>query len=148
VPCSGGGLVAGVGLGFQAAGAVTQIFAVEPEDFNGMGRSLHSGQRAAAPGGPMSIADALMAPMPGVIPFAVGQQTLAGGVAVSDAELARAVAYAVQVLKLVVEPGGAAGLAALLSDKFARGAAVGVILSGGNCDPERLVACCARWPEP
>ena len=96
----------------------------------------------------MSIADALMAPTPGAIPFAVAQQTLTAGVAVSDAELARAVAYAVQVLKLVVEPGGAAGLAALLSRKFSCGSAVGVILSGGNCDPERLAACCNRWPEP
>ena len=148
VPCSGGGLVAGVSLGFLASGARAKVLAVEPEDFDGMGRSLRAGRRLAAAGGPMSIADALMAPMPGVIPFAVAEQTLAGGVAVSDTELARAVAYALQVLKLVVEPGGAAGLAALLAGKFVHGSAVGVILSGGNCDPERLVACCNRWPEP
>ncbi len=148
VPCSGGGLVAGVSLGFLAAGAATKILAVEPEDFDGMGRSLRAGRRSSASGGPMSIADALMAPTPGAIPFAVAQQTLAAGVAVSDAELARGVAYAVQVLKLVVEPGGAAGLAALLSRKFSCGSTVGVILSGGNCDPERLAACCHRWPEP
>ena len=148
VPCSGGGLVSGVSLGFQAAGAGTGIFAVEPENFDGMGRSLRAARRVAAPGGPMSVADALMAPMPGGIPFAVAQHTLTGGVAVSEVELTRAVAYAVRVLKLVVEPGGAAGLAALLAGKLAPSPAVGVILSGGNCDPEDLVACCARWPQP
>jgi threonine dehydratase len=148
VPCSGGGLVSGVSLGFRAAGASAEIFAVEPEDFDGMGRSLRAGQRVAAPGGPMSIADALMAPMPGMIPFAVAQHTLAGGVAVSDAQLSRAVAYAARVLKLVVEPGGAAGLAAVLAGKVGRGSAVGVILSGGNCDPGDLVAYCGRWPQP
>jgi threonine dehydratase len=148
VPCSGGGLASGVSLGFRAAGATTAIFAVEPENFDGMGRSLRAAQRVAAPGGPVSIADALMAPMPGVIPFAVAQSGLAGGVAVSDAELARAVAYAVQVLKLVVEPGGAAGLAALLAGRVVGSSAVGVVLSGGNCDPGDLVACCGRWPQP
>lgn len=148
VPCSGGGLVAGVGLGLRAAGTVAQVFAVEPQDFDGMGRSLRAGQRMAAPGGPTSVADALMAPMPGAIPFAVARHTVAGGLAVSDAELERAVAYAAQVLKLVVEPGGAAGLAALLAGKFGGGPIVGVVLSGGNCDPERLAACCTRWPEP
>ncbi len=82
------------------------------------------------------LCDALLANMPGKLTFAVNQSRLAGGVAVSDAEVFAAMAFAFLHLKLVVEPGGAVCLAALLAGKFdARGKVVGAVLSGGNVDP-------------
>lgn len=149
VPCSGGGLVSGVALAFAELSPATRLWAVEPAGFDGMGRSLAAGRRVAAPGGAASLADALMAPIPGEIPFAVAQTRVAGGLAVDDENLARAVSYAARTLKLVVEPGGAAALAALLAGRAAKGTgAIGIVLSGGNCDPETLAACCARVPAP
>ena len=148
-PCSGGGLSSGIALAFARESAQTRVWAVEPEGFDGMRRSLAAGQRVAAPGGSPSLADALMAPMPGAVPFAAARGRLAGGLSVNDEELARAVSYAVRRLKVVVEPGGAAALAALLAGQVApEGGAIGIVLSGGNCDPETLATCCARYPTP
>ena len=91
-----------------------------------------------------TICDALMAPTPGELTFAINRELVGQGTAVSDAEVAAAVAFAFRELKLVVEPGGAAALAALLSGKIdVSGKTVVVVLSGGNVDPElfaRLVA--------
>lgn len=148
VPCSGGGLVSGIGLAFAALEPTTCVYAVEPEQFDGMGRSLREGVRVSAPGGALSLADALMAPMPGAVPFAAARKVLAGGLAVGDDALAKAVSFAAQGLKLVVEPGGAAGLAALLAGLVPGAGAVGIVLSGGNGDPQMLAQCCANWPEP
>ena len=135
VPCSGGGLVSGVALALRGAGLAAKVHSVEPENFDGMKRSLEAGARTNAPGGTLSIADALMAPMPGAIVFDLAKDLLAPGFAVSDAQLDRAVAFALRDLKLVVEPGGAAALAALLAGKLdARGKTVVLLLSGGNTD--------------
>ena len=80
--------------------------------------------------------------MPGSIPLALLKACGAGGVAVSDAALGDAVAFAAMTLKLVVEPGGAAALAALLSGAFdAHGKTIAVILSGGNIEPDMLMRC-------
>jgi len=80
--------------------------------------------------------------MPGIIPFAILTATRSSAVAVSDAALMEAVGYAVTELKLVVEPGGAAGLAAALSGAFdATGRTIAIVLSGGNIDPEMLIRC-------
>ena len=134
-PCSGGGLVSGVALGLKGSGVTAQVHSVEPENFDGMKRSLEAGARTAAPGGALSIADALMSPTPGVIVFELAKGLLAPGLAVSDAELEDAMAFAARELKLLVEPGGAAALAALLSGKIGvRGRAVALVLSGGNAD--------------
>ena len=92
VPCSGGGLVSGVALALKDTPA--KIRSVEPENFDGMRRSLEAGARVAAPGGKLSIADALMAPMPGEHVFALARDLLAPGLAVSEAELEQAVAFA------------------------------------------------------
>ena len=148
VPCSGGGLVAGTALAFGHESPATRVWSVEAEGFDGMARSLAAGRRVAAPGGPASLADALMAPLPGAVPFAVAWNRLAGGLAVNEAELAAAVCYAARTLKLVVEPSGAAGLAALLAGRISPKDAAGVVMSGGNCDPELLAACCARAAGP
>jgi threonine dehydratase len=135
VPCSGGGLVSGTALGLKGSGVTARVHSVEPENFDGMKRSLEAGRRTQAPGGKLSIADALMAPIPGAVVFEVAKDLLAPGFAVSDAELERAVVFAAQKLKLLVEPGGAAGLAALLAGRVdAKGKTVAIVLSGGNAE--------------
>jgi threonine dehydratase len=140
VPCSGGGLVSGIALGLKGSGAAARVHSVEPENFDGMKRSLEAGARVQAPGGKLSIADALMAPIPGTVVFDVAKDLLAPGFAVSDAELERAVVFAAQKLKLLVEPGGAAGLAALLAGRVdAKGKTVAVVLSGGNAEFAQIV---------
>ncbi len=135
-PCSGGGLVSGLALALRGAGLSAKVHSVEPENFDGMKRSLEARKRVQAPGGKLSIADSLMAPMPGAIVFELARALLAPGLAVSDTELEQAVAFAARDLKLVVEPGGAAALAAVLAGKLdTRGRTVALVLSGGNADP-------------
>jgi threonine dehydratase len=135
VPCSGGGLVSGVALALNGAKSPAKVHSVEPENFAGMKLSLEAGKRVQAAGGALSIADALMAPIPGEIVFEVARDLLAPGLTVSDAELNAAVTFAAEKLKLLVEPGGAAALAALLSGKIeAKSRAVALVLSGGNAD--------------
>jgi threonine dehydratase len=148
-PCGGGGLVTGVAMALSGASPTTRVFGVEPERFDGMRLSLAAGERRQAPGGPLSIADALMAPAPGHIPFAIAKEHLAGVLTVSDIELERAVSFAFQRLKLVVEPGGAAALAALLAGKLTtKNKALAVVLTGGNCDIATLSRCVAAVTEP
>jgi threonine dehydratase len=90
-----------------------------------------------------------MAPMPGAIPFEIARRHLTGVLVVTDAELERAVSYAAQRLRLIVEPGGAAALAAPLAGKFAvKGRIVAIVLTGGNCDIANVARCCAAYPDP
>ena len=141
VPCSGGGLVSGTALGLKGSGVTAKVHSVEPENFDGLKRSLEAGQRVQAPGGKLSIADALMAPIPGRVVFETAKDLLAPGFAVSDAELERAVVFAAEKLKLLVEPGGAAALAALLAGRVdAAGKAVALVLSGGNAEFAQIAA--------
>ncbi len=128
VPCSGGGLASGVALGLNG-GAV--VHTVEPANFDGMKRSLEAGRRVVAPGGTLSIADALMAPAPGELVFEIARERLGPGITVDDDALRRAVAFAATSLKLVAEPGGAAALAALLEGAVPKQAVV-IVLSGAN----------------
>jgi threonine dehydratase len=90
-----------------------------------------------------------MAPIPGELTFALARQYMAGGLAVSDAELDRGVSYAARRLKLIVEPSGGAGLAALLAGKAPKDVrCIVVVLSGANADFETVAAACARVPDP
>ncbi|HEY7978093.1 MAG TPA: threonine/serine dehydratase [Rhizomicrobium sp.] len=149
VPVSGGGLASGTALAFGHTSPATKVISVEPDSYEGMALSLAAGVRTAAPADKPSMADALQSPTPGEVPFAVAKQYLSGGVTVTDEDLARAVSYAIRTLKIVVEPGGAAGLAALLSSKYHnKSEVVGVVLSGGNVDPETIADCCTRFPQP
>jgi threonine dehydratase len=132
----GGGLVGGCALAMAGASSHTGVFAVEPIESDDTRRSLAAGERLGnAPGG-SQLCDALLAPMPGELTFAVNRTHLAGAVVVTDEEVIAAMVFAFQHLKLVVEPGGAVALAALLSGRFdAKGQVVGAVLSGGNVDP-------------
>ena len=132
----GGGLISGCALAMSGASPATKVVAVEPEGWDDTGRSLAEGHRVANPPGGSMLCDALLAPTPGELTFAVNQAHLGGAVAVSDAEVLAAMAFAFTHLKLVVEPGGAVALAAMLSGRYAaRGQVVGVVISGGNVDP-------------
>ncbi len=137
VCCGGGGLTSGCAIVFAEMSPRTKVYAVEPEGFDDTRRSLESGERVSNAPGHDSFCDALLSPTPGALTFSVNRRLLAGGLAVSDAEVAAAMAYAFSTLKLVVEPGGAVSLAALLAGKIdARGRTLALTLSGGNVDPE------------
>ena len=133
----GGGLIAGCALAIEGASPGTKLYAVEPAGWDDTGRSLASGQRETnAPGG-STLCDALLAKQPGQLTFAVNRPRLAGGIAVTDAEVMAAIRFAFSHLKLVVEPGGAVCLAALLAGTFdCTGRVVGIVLSGGNVDAD------------
>jgi threonine dehydratase len=142
VPCSGGGLSSGIALALSGASAGTRLFTAEPEGYDGARLSLEGGIRTTAPGTRETIADALTSPGVGAIPFAILKSCGAYGLAVTDEAMMRAVGMAALQLKLVVEPGGAAALAAVLSGTFdARGKSVAIVISGGNIDPETLTRC-------
>jgi threonine dehydratase len=144
VNASGGGLTAGIALAVKARVSEARLYTAEPEGFDDHARSFRSGRREQNESLSGTICDALMARSPGRITFAITRALVGEGVSASDAEVAAAVAFAFHELKLVVEPGGAVGLAALLAGKVdAKGKVVVAVLSGGNVDPElfhRLVA--------
>lgn len=132
----GGGLIAGIGLARGALAPETRIIGVEPEGFDDHARSLAAGRRVPSPKKSGSVCDALLAPEPGELTFALNQHQLAGVEVVSDQEALDAVRFAFETLKLVVEPGGAVALAALLTGKLdAAGRTTAIVLTGGNVDP-------------
>jgi threonine dehydratase len=139
VGASGGGLAAGTALGIKAAVPDADIWTAEPEGFDDTLRSFKSGKRESNPRMSGTICDALMTHIPGEITFAINSKLIGKGVTASDEETGRAVVFAFKELKLVVEPGGAIGLAALLAGKLdVKGKTVVAILSGGNIDPALL----------
>ena len=137
IGASGGGLAAGTALGVAAKAPSAEFYIVEPEGFDDTLRSFASGQRESNPRMSGTICDALMTPTPGELTLPINRALIGKGVTVSDAEVARAVRFAFEELKLVVEPGGAIGLAALLAGKLdVQGKVVAGVLSGGNVDAE------------
>ena len=133
----GGGLTAGCALALEGASPATEIYAVEPEGADDTARSLLAGARLANAAGGSTFCDALLSTTPGELTFAINRSRLKGGLVVSDADVLAAMEFAFRHLKLVVEPGGAVALAALLSGRLpVAGRVVGVILSGGNVDPK------------
>jgi threonine dehydratase len=135
--CGGGGLTAGCAIALAAESPGTPVYAVEPADFNDTGRSLAAGKRLSNDPAARSFCDALLAPTPGELTFAINQRLVKSGLAVTDREVAKAMAFAFNDFKLVVEPGGAVALAAVLAGKIdIRGKTIAVVCSGGNVDAE------------
>ena len=143
-PASGGGLIAGVATAIKSRYPQAMVMSGEPEAFDDHARSLRAGKREAHGSKGRTICDALMAAIPGEITFSINSQLLAQGITASDAEVGAAVGFAFRELKLVVEPGGAVGLAALLAGRIdVTGKNVVIVLSGGNVDADlfaRLIA--------
>lgn len=140
VCASGGGLTAGTALATEARAPAATIYAVEPDGFDDLGRSLATGERQRNSRTSGSLCDALLTPSPGELTFEINRRLVKAGLAVTDEEALRAVAFAANELKLVVEPGGAVALAALLSGKLdIAGKTVVALLSGGNIEPEIYV---------
>jgi threonine dehydratase len=138
-PCGGGGLLSGVSVAAAAARPGIRLFGVEPEDGDDMRRSVALG-RPVEIAVPRTIADCLQTTRPAERTLAIIRALVEGILTVSDAELVDAMRVSMSRLKVVVEPGGGAGLAALLAGRIpgARGKKVGIVLSGGNVDPADL----------
>ncbi|MFP5330410.1 MAG: threonine/serine dehydratase [Alphaproteobacteria bacterium] len=133
VPCGGGGLGAGIALAVPEA----QILLVEPEGWDDMKRSLEGGEIVpVAEDAPDTLCDALQTPRVSPITYGILRERGARGLAVSDEEAAAAVRFAWDQHQLVVEPGGAVALAALLAGKIEPAESTVVVLSGGNIDPD------------
>ncbi len=136
VCCGGGGLTSGTALALSDAMPNTPVYSVEPDAFDDTKRSLESGARESVPAEARSICDALLAPTPGRLTFAINKNLLTGGLAVSDDEVRNAMRVAFTDLKLVAEPGGAVALAAVLSGKIdIKNKTIVAVISGGNVDP-------------
>jgi len=131
VPCSGGGLTSGVALALPN----TRVFGIEPEGHDDTTRSLKSGKRERNAAGVRSICDGLLTEEMGDITYAIAKERFAGALALPDAAVKRAMAFAFRHLKLVLEPSGAITLAAALEGAVdLRGKTVALVASGGNVD--------------
>jgi threonine dehydratase len=147
-PCGGGGLLSGIAVAGRGVAPRLRLFGVEPEAGDDMKRSIAAGVPVAVPL-PATIADALMTTRPAVRTLAIVRALAEDVLTVSDLELRRAMALLASRLKLVVEPGGAAGFAALLAGRVpgVAGRRVGVVLSGGNVDLDRFGSLISGLPE-
>jgi len=139
VPVGGGGLIAGSATAAKALLPDCRVIGVEPEAGDDTRRSLRAGRRVRLPEVPRTIADGLQLQSPGELPFEVNRRLVDDVVVVSDQEIVRAMGFLFERMKVVAEPSGAVGVAALLSSKVdARNLRVGVILSGGNVAADRF----------
>ncbi len=137
IPCGGGGLSSGCALPLRDQWPEISIYAVEPVDFDDTARSLATGERKSIDPAARSICDSLQTPSPGKKTFAINRDLLTGVQTVTDAEVRAAMRFAFRTLKVVVEPGGAVGLAAILAGRIdTKDKTTVVVLSGGNVDPE------------
>ncbi len=138
-PVGGGGLMAGCSTVAKAVDPATHVFGVEAETANDTWLSLQKGERVTIPP-PPTIADGIRNLSPGRLTFPVLQKNLEGILLVSDEEIVEALRFLLFRAKLLVEPTGAVPAAALLAGKLTlpKGARVGVVLSGGNVDPDVL----------
>lgn len=137
INCGGGGLSAGSAVALKARLPEVAVHTVEPVAFDDTARSLIAGERLRVAPDARSICDALLAESPGRLPFEIQQRLFAAGLGVTDEEVRDAMRFAFQNFKLVVEPGGAVSLAAVLSGKIATaGKTTAIVISGGNVDLE------------
>lgn len=130
--------MAGCATAIKAISPGTRVYGAEPEAADDTKRSIAAGTRVGD-GVPQTIADGLQAPIPGKLTFEINLRLLEGVLVASDQEIVEAMRFLLTRQKVLVEPSGAVGLAALIRNNQAfRGARVGVVLSGGNVDWEKL----------
>ena len=135
--CGGGGLIAGTSTYLKYKFPNVECYSVEPEKFNDTQISLERKKITPVIKGSQSICDALLAPQPGDLTFSINKQTLKGGLSVSDNEVKNTIIQLAEILKIVVEPGGAVAASALLNNKLEiKNKTVIVMVSGGNIDNE------------
>jgi threonine dehydratase len=135
VPIGGGGLISGSAVAAHGVNPDIRVLGVEPADADDTARSLRAGERVAIDP-PRTIADGLRITKPGALTFPIVQAHVADVLIIGDDEILEALRFALLRLKIVLEPSGAATLAAVLTGKLPASARrVGVILSGGNIDP-------------
>jgi threonine dehydratase len=141
VPIGGGGLMSGWSTVAKALAPAITVIGVEPETGNDVKLSLERGRRVSVPP-PPTIADGVRTTSPGELTFPVLRENVARVVLVSDDEIKSAVRFIALRARVVVEPTGAVAAAAVLSGKIDldRGAHIGVVLSGGNIDPDLLIS--------
>jgi threo-3-hydroxy-L-aspartate ammonia-lyase len=137
VPVGGGGLIAGCATAAKALRPSIRVVGVEPEAGDDTRQSLAAGERVRIDV-PRTIADGLQAATPGELTFAVNRERVDEIVTVSDAEILDAMAFLFDRLKLVTEPSGAVGVAALLARRVEPRGRVGVVISGGNVGVARF----------
>ncbi|MBV8152191.1 MAG: pyridoxal-phosphate dependent enzyme, partial [Candidatus Eremiobacteraeota bacterium] len=136
----GGGLLSGCAIAVKHFAPQCEIWGVEPDAGDDWKQSVARGERVTIPV-PQTIADGIQTTSPGVLPFEIFRELGTGIVTVSDDALRAAMRFAFERLKLVVEPSGAAALAAVLTEKIpVAGRRIGVTLSGGNVDARTFSA--------
>jgi threonine dehydratase len=137
IPCGGGGLTSGSAVALQARLPDVKVYTAEPQHYDDTLQSLQKGERVSVPTDVPSLCDALLTNSPGQLTFDIMSSKVAGGLVVTEDEVKSAMRFAFQELKLVVEPGGAAALAAVLAGKIeTRNRTTVVVLSGGNVDAD------------
>lgn len=142
---SGGGLIAGLALALEHEAPSARVIVAEPSGYDDHALSLASGERTEHPPAGPSLCDALLAPMPGRLTFPINVRRLSGAVSATDDEVLDAMARAFAHLKLVIEPGGAVGLAAALQGRLdLKGATAVIVASGGNVNPDIYALALAR----
>ena len=135
--CGGGGLIAGVSTAIKAEYPNVPIYAVEPEYYNDTYLSLRDNKITEVDVSKKSICDSLLASKPGELTFSINKENLSGSLLVSDLEALKAMKYAFQYFKIILEPGGAVALASALFNKIdIKNKTVVIIASGGNVDPD------------
>ena len=139
VPCGGGGLLSGSALAARARSPRCRVLGVEPEVADAATRSSRTGVLQTVKN-PPPIADGVRTPSLGQLTFPLVRANVDDMVTVSEAAISDAVRFLLERTKLLVEPSGALGVAALLSGAAKLHGRVGVILSGGNVDPEVLIS--------
>ncbi len=137
IPCGGGGLTSGCAVALKACLENASVYTAEPEHYDDTAKSLESGERVSVSETTPSICDALLTETPGQMTFDIMHRLGVRGLVVTEEEIRNAIRFAFRHLKLVVEPGGAAALAAILAGKLdTKDKTTAVVLSGGNIDVE------------
>jgi threonine dehydratase len=139
VPCGGGGLTAATAFAMQELSPRTQVYAVEPAPFDDTRRSLLVGKRVVNPKGQYTICDAIMTPTPNPQTFEINRKLLAGALVASDDDVRNAMLFAYENFKIVVEPGAAVGIAAVLNGQIdIKNKTIVAIVTGGNISPDKF----------